>query len=141
MRVRIWDRNTDYETLLKWWSGHDCPEDYVIPNHRLPPSGWMVEDDEGNPICITWLYYFAHTAAALMGNLISNPEADPKVRAKALDLLLLRVTTEADRNKTEVILGITTREGVVRKAAKHGFTKSTKHSVEFQRERGVPCSE
>jgi hypothetical protein len=99
----------------------------------------MVEDDDGTPMCITWLYYFKHTAGALMGNILSNPMVAPKERAKALDMLLLRVTTEADRNGAEVILGITTREGVVRKAAKHGFTKATEHSVEFQRERGGVC--
>jgi hypothetical protein len=99
----------------------------------------MVEADDGTPLCITWLYYFKHTSGALLGNIVSNPDSDPKVRGEALDLLLLRVTTESDRNGAEVILGITTREGVVRKAAKHGFTKATEHSVEFQRERGGVC--
>jgi hypothetical protein len=139
MRVRLWDRNTDYATVLGWWKGHQCPDDYVIPTHRLPPSGWMVESDEGTPLCITWLYYFQHTAGALLGNLVSNPDVDPKTRAKALDLLFLRITTEADKNNAEVILGITTREGVARKAVKHGFKQSTQHSVEFQRERGASC--
>jgi hypothetical protein len=99
----------------------------------------MVEDDDGTPLCITWLYYFQHTSGALLGNIVSNPAAAPKLRAASLDMLLLRVTTEADKNNAEVILGITSREGIARKALKHGFKKSTEHSVEFQRERGGVC--
>jgi hypothetical protein len=137
MRVRLWNRAEDYDTILSWWEGHKCPADYVIPNHRLPPSGWIVESDDGTPLCVTWLYYFKHTAGALLGNLVSNPEVDPRTRNKALDLLFLRVTTEADKNRAEVILGVTTREGVARKAVRHGFEQSTSHSVEFQRERGA----
>jgi hypothetical protein len=139
MRVRLWDRNKDYEMIVEWWKGHQCSSDYIVPSRRLPPSGWIVEDDEGNPMCVTWLYYFKHTAGALLGSIISNPELEPKARAKALDMLFLRVTTEADRNNAEVILGVTTREGIARKAEKHGFIKTTEHSVEFQRERGGVC--
>ena len=137
MRARLWDRNTDYDTILTWWKGHNCSDDFVIPNHRLPPSGWVIEDDDGTPLCVTWLYYFAHISGALLGNIVSNPDVDAKTRAKSLDLLLLRVTTEADRNNTDVVMGITTREGVARKAVRHGFEKTTEHSVEFQRERGA----
>ncbi|MHC4121200.1 MAG: hypothetical protein ACYSWO_27260 [Planctomycetota bacterium] len=138
MRARLWSRNTDYETLLNWWKGHGCGDDYVVPSYRLPPSGWVVEDDDGNPVCITWLYYFQHTAGALLGNVVSNPDADTNTRSAALDLLILRVTTEADRNNCDIIFGMTTREGYLRKLKKHGFTQQSKHSVEFQRERGVP---
>jgi hypothetical protein len=137
MRVRLWDRNKDYDMLLEWWKGHGCGSDFVVPTQRLPPSGWVVED-EGVPLCITWLYYFQHTAGALMGNVVTNPDADANDRNASLDLLLLRVTTEADRNNCEIIFGMTTREGFLRKAAKFGFTRQSKHSVEFQRERGIP---
>ena len=139
MKARLWNRSTDYATILSWWEGHDCSSDYVIPNHRLPPSGWMIEDEDGVPLCITWIYYFAHSPGALLGNIVSNPEADSQVRAQALDLLLLRITTEADKNNCEILFGMTTREGFLRKAKKHGFTQQSKHSVEFQRERGTPC--
>ena len=138
MKVRLWDRNTDYDTVLSWWKGHGCGKGFFVPSRRLPPSGWIVEDDDGVPLCISWLYYFRHAAGALMGNVVTNPEADSADRNRALDLLLLRITSEADRNNCEIIFGMTTREGFLRKAAKHGFTQQSKHSVEFQRERGVP---
>ena len=136
MRVRNWNRNTDYETIVGWWKAHDCTADYVVPSRRLPPSGWIVEDEDGTPICVTWLYYFSHASGALLGSIVSNPSVDAKLRAKALDLLFLRVTSDADRNHAEAIIGITTREGFVRKLKSHGFVQTTKHSVEFQRERG-----
>lgn len=139
MKARLWNRNTDYEMLLKWWEGHQCTSDYVIPSHRLPPSGWVIEDDDGTPLCITWLYYMKHVSGAYLGSILSNPEIDPKINSKAIDLLFLQVIIEADKNNTEFVLGITTREGVVRKAAKYGFRQATKHSVEFQRERGGVC--
>jgi hypothetical protein len=137
MKVRLWNRKTDYETILGWWGGHAHP-DYILPSHLLPPSGWIVVDDDDTPLCITWLYYFQHTPGALLGNIVSNPDAPAEDRAKAFDLLMLRVTTEADKNNAQTIIGITTRPGVVRKAKKFGFRQTTEFSVEFQRDRGTP---
>ena len=142
MRARLWNRKQDYDMLLEWWRGHKCDPLTIVPNYRLPPSGWIVEDDDGNPVCITWLYYFEHVSGAMLGNVLTDPDADITIRYQALDLLFLRVTTEADRIGCDIIFGVTTREGIFRKAKRYGFVKLAKHSVEFQRELGgVSCDD
>lgn len=136
MKIRLWNRKTDYDMVVAWWKGHHCPDDYIVPTERLPPSGWIVENDEGVPVCITWLYYMAHVPCAMLGSVVSNPKIGHKQRLEALDLLFLRIATEADKNNVHTIMGITTREGIARRAARTGFRKTTTHSVEFQREKG-----
>ena len=53
MLVRIWDRDKDYDTLVKWWTQWEFG---VVPKDILPPDGIMVEDD-GVPICAGGLYF------------------------------------------------------------------------------------
>jgi hypothetical protein len=135
MKVRLWDRKKDYATVEAWWTKYD-KLDYLVPNSRLPASGWVVEDEDGTPLCFGWLYIFAHVSGGLVGSIVSNPDTDKKTNCKALDLFFLKLVTETDRLNLDVVVGVTTREGIVRKAAKFGFSQTTKHSVEYQRERG-----
>ena len=52
MLVRAWNRDTDYDTLVKWWKDWEFG---VVPKECLPPVGVMVEE-EGKPICAGGLY-------------------------------------------------------------------------------------
>ena len=47
MLVRPWDRDKDYDTLVKWWRAWEFG---VVPKECLPPGGVMVEED-GKPVC------------------------------------------------------------------------------------------
>jgi hypothetical protein len=55
MQTRPWDRETDYDTLVKWWNQHEFG---VVPREVLPPDGiigtefafmeWIVADKNAN---------------------------------------------------------------------------------------------
>ena len=45
MQSRKWDRDKDYDTLVKWWTDWEFGK---VPKECLPPEGIIVEDN-GNP--------------------------------------------------------------------------------------------
>ena len=54
MIVRPWDRDKDYDTLVKWWSDWEFG---TVPKECLPPLGIVVSED-GKDICAggLWIY-------------------------------------------------------------------------------------
>ena len=52
MLVRAWDRDKDYDTLVKWWTQWEFG---TVPKECLPPDGIIVEVD-GKPVCAGGLY-------------------------------------------------------------------------------------
>ena len=47
MIARPWDRDKDYDTLVKWWTDWEFG---TVPKECLPPSGIVVSED-GKDIC------------------------------------------------------------------------------------------
>ena len=52
MIARPWDRDKDYDTLVKWWTDWEFG---TVPKECLPPSGIVVSED-GKDICAGGLY-------------------------------------------------------------------------------------
>ena len=72
MLVRPWDRNKDYDTLVKWWKQWEFG---VVPKECLPPEGVVVEMD-GKPICASGLYVGEGTQFGFMEWVVSDKEAE-----------------------------------------------------------------
>jgi hypothetical protein len=54
MHIRPWDRDKDYDTLVKWWNEWEFGG---VPKECLPPDGIMVEVDnnlfvQGVSMCV-----------------------------------------------------------------------------------------
>jgi GNAT superfamily N-acetyltransferase len=78
-------RPEDYPLLCSWWKVHGWPE---IPPDHLPPTGFLVRTEEGEPAAAGFIY-FTGTAFAIFEWAVVNPECrDRKLRTKALDTLL-----------------------------------------------------
>ena len=51
MQDRLWDRDKDYDTLVKWWADWEFGK---VPKECLQPDGIVVEQ-EGEPVCAAGL--------------------------------------------------------------------------------------
>jgi len=80
MRVRFWDRDRDYSTLVKWWNDW---ESGVVPKECLPPDGIIVEE-EGTPVCAGGLYIGEGTQFGFMEWIVTDKHADQRVVHRAL---------------------------------------------------------
>jgi len=80
MRVRFWDRDRDYGTLVKWWNDWEFG---VVPKECLPPDGIMVEE-EGIPVCAGGLYIGEGTHFGFMEWIVTDRQADQRLVHRAL---------------------------------------------------------
>ena len=80
MRVRFWDRDQDYDTLVKWWNDWEFG---VVPKECLPPDGIMVEE-EGTPVCAGGLYIGEGTQFGFMEWIVTDKNADQRLVHRAL---------------------------------------------------------
>jgi len=80
MRVRFWDRDRDYVTLVKWWNDWEFG---VVPMECLPPDGIMVEE-EGTPVCAGGLYIGEGTQFGFMEWIVTDKQADQRLVHRAL---------------------------------------------------------
>jgi hypothetical protein len=80
MQVRFWDRDQDYNTLVKWWNDWEFG---VVPKECLPPDGIMVEE-EGTPVCAGGLYIGEGTQFGFMEWIVTDKHADQRLVHRAL---------------------------------------------------------
>ncbi len=74
MQVRLWDRDRDYDTLVKWWTEWEFG---VVPKECLPPDGIMVEID-GTPVCAGGLYIGEGTQFGFMEWIVTDKQAEQR---------------------------------------------------------------
>ena len=80
MLVRFWDRDRDYDTLVKWWNDWEFG---VVPKECLPPDGIIVEE-EGTPVCAGGLYIGEGTQFGFMEWIVTDKHADQRLVHRAL---------------------------------------------------------
>jgi hypothetical protein len=80
MRVRFWDRDRDYDTLVRWWNDWEFG---VVPKECLPPDGIIVEE-EGTPVCAGGLYIGEGTKFGFMEWIVTDKQADQRLVHRAL---------------------------------------------------------
>tara|TARA_B110000459_G_C16161584_1_gene295343 strand:+ start:41 stop:505 length:465 start_codon:yes stop_codon:yes gene_type:complete len=84
MLVRAWDRDKDYDTLVKWWTQWEFG---TVPKECLPPAGIIVEVD-GKPVCAGGIYFGEGTQFAFMEWIVTDKEAESRNVHKSLKLCI-----------------------------------------------------
>ena len=84
MQTRLWDRDKDYDTLVKWWNQWEFG---VVPKECLPPDGMIVEVN-GEPVCAGGLYIGEGTQFAFMEWIVTDKTAELKNVHKCLKLCI-----------------------------------------------------
>lgn len=110
MQTRPWDRDNDYDTLVKWWT---LWEFGVVPKECLPPDGIIVEI-EGTPICAGGLYVGQGTQFGFMEWIVTDKQADARKIHSALKLCIDGIMKLA-KNKGLKLVYTATKEQALHK--------------------------
>ena len=84
MQVRLWDRDKDYDTLVKWWKQWQFG---IVPKDCLPLDGIIVEVDNV-PICAGGIYRYPGTAFGFMEWIVTDKNADKRIVHKSLKMCI-----------------------------------------------------
>ena len=84
MQDRLWDRDKDYDTLVKWWTQWEFG---IVPKDMLPQDGVIVSVDD-KPICAAGIYLYPKTALALMEWVVTDKDSNLRKRHKALKMCI-----------------------------------------------------
>ena len=91
MQYRLWNRDKDYDTLVKWWTEWEFG---TVPKECLPPDGIVVEID-GKPVCAGGLYVGVGTQFAFMEWIVTDKNADKRIIHKSLKMCIDAIITLA----------------------------------------------
>lgn len=82
MTCRLWNRETDYSSLVTWWTARAVPPP---PVNLLPDTGILVEDDT-DTLAAVWCYLDSSRALGLISYPSTRPALPPRRAAAALGL-------------------------------------------------------
>ena len=125
MQHRSWNRDTDYDTLVKWWKDWEFG---VVPKECLPPDGIIVED-EGKPICAAGLYIGIGTQFAFMEWVVANKKAHTIQTHKALVLCIDKIMELAKSRDIKLVYTATKEQALHKRYTKYHNMVLTESNV------------
>jgi len=124
MHIRPWSRDTDYDTLVKWWNQHEFG---VVPREVLPPDGIIVEE-AGVPLCAGGIYIGMGTEFAFMEWVVADKDANKRQLHRALRMCVDALFELAQAKGMQLVF-TTTSEGALQKRyiKYHGMELTENH--------------
>ena len=125
MQVRQWDRDKDYDTLVKWWNDWEFG---VVPKECLPPAGVIVEKNS-KPICAGGLYIGEGTQFAFMEWIVADKQADLRSVHKALQLCIDSIMQMAKDKGIKLVYTATKEQALHKRYQKYHQMVLTESNV------------
>ena len=115
MQTRPWDRDNDYDTLVKWWTEWEFG---VVPKECLPPDGVIVESEE-TPICAGGLYVGQGTQFGFMEWIVTDKQADARKIHSALKLCIDGIMQLAKNKELKLVYTATKEQALHKRYTKY----------------------
>ena len=125
MQDRLWNRDTDYDTLVAWWKDWEFG---VVPKECLPPDCIIVEE-KGRPICAAGLYIGVGTQFAFMEWVVTDKNADQRTVHKCLKLCIDRIMELAKQKDIKLVYTATKEQALHRRYTKYHNMLLTESNV------------
>ncbi len=125
MQSRSWDRDKDYETLVKWWTQWEFG---IVPKDMLPVDGVMVSKDD-KPICAAGIYLYPKTSLALMEWVVSDKDSNLRERHKALKMCIDSIMNLAKERGAKLVYTMTKDEALHKRYTKYHNMVLTESNV------------
>ena len=107
----------DYEQLKSWLKKRD---EHIFHQDVLPPCGFIVDGVAAMFLYETWKSPFCY-----MENMVTNPDASPSDRDKALKLITSACVEKAKELGFKFALAVTNEPTVIVRAIHHGAKVET----------------
>ena len=125
MQDRPWDRDKDYDTLVKWWTQWEFG---IVPKDMLPVDGVIVLVDD-KPICAAGIYLYPKTALALMEWVVTDKDSDLRKRHKALKMCIDSIMDLAKKRGAKLVYTMTKEEALQKRYQKYHNMVLTESNV------------
>ena len=125
MQDRLWDRDKDYDTLVKWWADWEFGK---VPKECLPPAGIVVEC-EGKPICAGGLYVGEGTQFGFMEWIVTDKQADSRKVHSALKLCIDSIMKLAKDRELKLVYTATKEQALHKRYTKYHNMMLTESNV------------
>ena len=125
MQDRLWDRDKDYDTLVKWWAEWEFGK---VPKECLPPAGIVVEC-EGKPICAGGLYVGEGTQFGFMEWIVTDKQADSRTVHSALKLCIDSIMKLAKDRELKLVYTATKEQALHKRYTKYHNMMLTESNV------------
>ena len=125
MQSRKWDRDRDYDTLVKWWTDWEFGK---VPKECLPPEGVIVEDNN-KPLCAGGLYVGEGTQFGFMEWIVTDKHADSRKIHKALKMCIDTIMTKAKSMGLKLVYTATKEQALHKRYTKYHNMMLTESDV------------
>ena len=125
MQDRLWDRDKDYDTLVKWWTQWEFG---IVPKDMLPQDGVIVSVDN-KPICAAGIYLYPKTALALMEWVVTDKDSNLRKRHKALKMCIDSIMNLAKKRGAKLVYTMTKEEALQKRYQKYHNMVLTESNV------------
>ena len=125
MQDRPWNRDTDYDTLVKWWTQWEFG---IVPKDMLPQDGVIVSVDD-KPICAAGIYLYPKTALALMEWVVTDKDSNLRKRHKALKMCIDSIMNLAKKRGAKLVYTMTKEEALQKRYQKYHNMVLTESNV------------
>ena len=125
MQSRKWDRDRDYDTLVKWWNDWEFGK---VPKECLPPEGVIVEDNN-KPLCAGGLYIGEGTQFGFMEWIVTVKLADSRKIHKALKMCIDTIMTKAKSKGLKLVYTATKEQALHKRYTKYHNMVLTESNV------------
>ncbi len=120
---------SDYERLSGWWKAWGLP---VMAKDMLPDNGTggIMVENKGENIVAGFLYW-SNSKLVWLDWIISNPNADKKIRKQAIEMLILTAEQMVKDAGSKYIMSISRSNSLLRIHEKIGWSidKTPSHEM------------
>jgi len=120
---------SDYEILSDWWKAWGWP---VMAKDMLPDdgTGGIMIENEGENIVAGFLYW-SNSKMVWLDWIISNPNADKKIRKQAIELLILTAEQMVKEAGSKYMMSISRSNSLLKIHEKIGWSidKTPSHEM------------
>lgn len=117
-----------YLIISNWYFVRNLP---IAPTTFLPPTGLLVYN-ESVPVCSAFLVK-SDANAAIISNIVSNPDTDKFIRSEALDMLLTELYKQGIEDGFKIICCSSASKPVQERLIKLSFTLTDNNISNFGR--------